>query len=189
MSVGLIPLNQQDALPLYNTLAGAGSGQVTLLGDALIRFFAAGALGLDSGLPAPGNWITRAAQFNLESQLLDFRGCHGFSLVCTFTNNTGLAVGINYGVYLVQATSGGVPPQINNDKGNMIRVGNLQAGSLAAGASVTRDCGWCTGALMAAGPGTSVSMSGGYWQVVINTINATQSINGMSVSSQLWAQS
>lgn len=198
MSSALTPLNQLKALPLYSTQSGAGSGIVTVTPNGIVKEWTGTDLGLASA-GSPGHWVNDGTvpspQWNDKSSLLDFRGVVRFSLVCTFTNNTGAAASSGYGVYLVQALSSLQPPIINGDKGNMVRVGNIGGTSIPNGASLTRQLEFTAHGIQFSGPGSGVSgnngLAGQFWQIVLNSINPGNTVTGggMSVFAELWGES
>lgn len=183
MSVGLVPINQQNALPLYSPLSGAEGGLLTLVGGNLTRFWASTQLG---GLSGAG-WVTRGAQLNLESSTLDWRGVSRFSLVVNIANATGVAVTAGWGVYIVHGLAGGALPLVDANKAQLILAGTFNVTSLANGASIVRNMDWAvTGQY---GITAAAGFAGGYWQVVINTTSAAASTAGVSMTPELWAGS
>jgi len=187
MSSGLVPLNQQNALPLYSPLAGAQGGQLTLIGGNLTRFWSSTDVGGLTSVGAPGAWITRGAQFNLESDAFDWRGCSRFSMVMTITNNTGVALGINaqWIVYLAHGTTGLVFPVADASKANLYQPSAVNiAPALANGTSIVRNSTWAAGQTIT-GLG-ALGAAGGYWKVIINTTVAANSISGVAFTTELW---
>ena len=186
MSGALVPIDQQNALPLYSPTSGVSGGDLTISGRTVLRFWQGPALGLDS-IGSPGNWV--AAQ--ISSRILDFSGCRRFSLVCTISNGTAAPTGVNWAVYLVQTTSGMVAPVVDvTTAANFNNVAVIQMASVAVGDGAVRNCEFhAFGAPIGGGSAFfKDSAPGNFWRLIIRGIAATTS-NGVAVTSQLWGSS
>jgi hypothetical protein len=129
MSVGPVPVNQLNALPLFSASEFAFGGTVSVIGGAINRYFSPAQTGINGTLMnvtdtdpsgAPG-----ASPYIISSGLLDVRGCTRFTalLACRMTlkaQELNGAVDYSYGPMNLRIMSpaasdvGTVPPRTGN---------------------------------------------------------------------------
>jgi len=78
MTVGLIPINQQNALPLLSTTDATNPDRVEIVGSSIVKYWGPVTLGINSNMifsDAPAN------RGYLVSPFLDFRGVNNFTFI------------------------------------------------------------------------------------------------------------